>query len=611
MKCLLPTALFSLFHSLSAEIISVADHGIVPGKDATFAVNRLIESLDGDSEATIQFPKGRYEFFPENALETHRAVSNHDNSLKRLAFPLFNLKNVTIDGNGSEFIFHGRISPIAIDGSENITLKNFSIDWSRSFHDEYEVIARDLEKKTVRLKVDPAKYPFAIKHGTLFSKKYDWEDRMGSNMTFDPKTRSPIYDTKRYNVNFTRPHHASPAGKGLIDLQAHFSKEPPPVGSVLISYGTHPTSRLCPAMHLANSKDILIEGVTIYEAGGMGVIAERTENVRLQKVTVTSNSERLVSTRADATHFIGCKGLIHLEDCLFEHMLDDATNVHGAYVKVMETLEDNQLICEISHFQQWGLVFAGPGDEVALLSRETILPFHKTTVTAVKPINERRFLITLADIPDNLPDVPLSVENLTWNPDFVMRNNIVRENRARSVLVTTKGKVLIEGNTFASQMHGILIEGDNNVWYESGAVQDITIRDNDFINIGFEATDRYPLYVAPLLNETQRFGEGHYHRNIKFTGNRVKSFSGHFVHALSVSNLVIEDNVMEFSRDYPATNSHPAINLIYCDQVSTKNNTFKGFERVLRHTVSNQSTAIKFENNPGLEPTLVPAEAKN
>lgn len=49
------------------------------------------------------------------------------------------------------------------------------------------------------------------------------------------------------------------------------------------------------------------------------------------------------------------------------------------------------------------------------------------------------------------------MENLTWYPDVVMRENTVRQNRACSALITTKGKVWIEGNYFSSQMHGILI----------------------------------------------------------------------------------------------------------------------------------------------------------
>jgi len=605
----------SLSTLANAEKISVVDYGITPGKDATYSLNRLVESLANKPGSTISFPKGRYEFYPENALESHRAVSNHDNSLKRFAFPLFELENITVDGNGSEFIFHGRTCPFAVDKSTNVTLKNFSIDWERPFHDEFKVIARDPEKSTVRLKADPEHYPFKIKFGELLSQKYNWFDQVGSNMTFDPATRSPIYDTNRYSVHFHKPHHASPVGPGEFDLKVNFTKEPPPVGSVVVSYGRHPYSRLVPAIHLANSSDITLDNITIYNAGGMGVIAERVDNITLDKVTITSPDGRMISTRADATHFIGCKGHILMENCLFEHMLDDATNVHGAYVKVVESLGENKLLCEISHFQQWGLTFAAPGDKVALLSRTTILPFFETSVTAVKALNERRFVVTLEKLPEDLPEAPLSIENLTWYPDFTMRNNIVRENRARSILVTTKGKVLIEGKTFSSQMHGILIEGDNNKWYESGAVEDITIRDNDFINIGYEKTDRYPLYISPLLNKTQHMGAGHYHRNITFTRNRIKSFNGHLVYAASVTGLKITDNTMTFSKDYPEQNEHPAIDLHYCNRVTLEHNRFDGFSRSLQATVSKDSTEISIKDNQGLQSppsaAIKPSPAKN
>lgn len=582
-----------------ARTINVADHGVVPGEDATYPLNRLIESLQDESDVTLVFPKGRYDFYPENAVEMHRAVSNHDNSLKRIAFPLLGCKGVTIDGGGSLFMFHGRISPFVVDGTDGALLKNFSIDWSRSFHDELPIVARDEEDGSFVVEIDPENYPHSIAHGSLLSEKYDWQDRMGSNIVFDPKTRAPIYNTRDYSINFVRPHTATPVGENLVKIEASVRKAPPPVGSVLISYGTHPTSRLCPAIHLAGSSDVVIQDVTIHDAGGMGVIAEHAENVRLNRVTVTSNEERLVSTRADATHFIGCKGLIHVEDCLFEHMLDDAINVHGAYVKVVEYLGDNEFLCEISHFQQWGLVFAGPGDKLALLSRETVLPFFETTVTKTKVLNEHRVVVTVSDMPERLPEGPLSMENLTWYPDLIMRKNIIRENRARSALITTKGKVLVEDNYFSSQMHGILIEGDNNWWYESGAVEDVTIRNNTFVNSGFEGGERYPLYASPLLTPEQHYGEGQYHRNINFVNNTLKSFSGHMVFARSVQGLNVIGNTIEHSDDYPAIDEFPSIDLRYCDSVTIEGNKADGFGRPLAITPSSDTTNVRVVGNDG------------
>lgn len=584
-----------------AAAINVADHGIVPGRDVTYELNKLIQSVQATADVTLTFPKGRYEFYPESALEAHRAVSNHDNSLKRMAFPLFNRRNVTVDGGGSLFLFHGRMSPFVLDGVQGATLKHFTIDWHRSFHDELHVVSRNPEDNSFIVAVDKKRYPFTIKFGVLLSDRYDWQDPMGSNIVFDPKTRSPIYQTRHYAVNTWRPVKATAVDPNRIKIEASVRKVAPPVGSVLVTYGVHPTSRLCPAIHVANSKDIKIENVTIHEAGGMGLIVERTENVRLEKMVVTSSKDRLVSTRADATHFIGCKGTIHVENCLFEHMLDDSINVHGAYVKVVKRLGGNTLLCEISHFQQWGLIFAGPGDKIALLSRKTILPFFKTDVSKIKILNERRFVLTVGDLPKPFPEGPLSVENLSWYPDLIMRKNIVRENRARSVLVTTKGKVLIEDNYFSSQMHGILIEGDNNKWYESGAVEDITIRNNVFDNVGYEVTKRYPLYASPLLTKEQHMGEGQYHRNIRFVGNTIKSFNGHLAFARSVEGLTIAGNTLVFSTDYPKAEEGPAIDLEYCKDVTIQGNKAAGFDGPSRIALSADTADVTIKDNQGFQ----------
>ena len=582
-----------------ARVVNVADHGIVPGTDATYALNNLIKGIGNEPGVVLSFPKGQYDFHPENALEMHRAIANHDNGLKRMVFPLFNHTNITIDGNGSLFMMHGRVVPFTLESVGGATLKNFSINWIRSFHAEMKVVESDAKNKSFVVECDPALYPYTIKGGKIVFHRFGQDDEIGSNMVFDPETRAPIYDTKKYAVN-GRNAKITAMGKGRFKIEKAV-KHAPPVGSILVAYGNHPTSRLCPAIHVTNSRNLRIENVTIYEAGGMGLIVERTDNITLDGMKVTSTDERIVSTRADATHFIGCKGTIKVENCVFEHMLDDGINVHGAYVPMAEYLGDNEFLCDISHFQQWGLLFGEPGDKIALMSRETVLPFFETTIKDNEILNEHRFVLTVTDLPEQLPDVPMSVENLTWYPDLIFRKNIVRENRARSILVTTKGKVLIENNYLSSQMHGILIEGDNNKWYESGAVQDVTIRNNEFVNIGYAVTERYPLLASPLFNDTQHMGEGRYHRNINFEDNTIKSFNGLLAKACSVEGLKISGNTMEFSKDYPVAEEGDAIVLEYCDNVVIEKNTAKGFPKSLRVSQSPCTTNVKCVANKGFD----------
>ena len=350
---------------------------------------------------------------------------------------------------------------------------------------------------------------------------------------------------------------------------------------------------------MSNSKDTYIQNITVLAAGGMALIAERCENVTLDGLKVTPRADRHMSTRADATHFLGCKGLIKIENFLLEKMMDDGINVHGAYVKVEEYKGNNTFLCEISHRQQWGLIFAESGDKIMLTSRETVLPIQEMTVTKTEILNDKRFLITVAEIPKTTTGL-LSFENITWNPDLYVSNNTIKNNRARAALITTKGKVLVENNYFSSQMHGILIEGDNKAWYESGGVREVIIKNNVFENIGYGNGESYPLYASPMLTEEQKLGNEKYHFNITFSDNKVKSFNGHLVYGKSVKGLNIEGNTIELSKDYPLGSEKRAFEFDYCEDVSISKNTFKGFDWPLIIKKNNSDQNFKVKRNKGI-----------
>ena len=587
---------------VNSQIVNVADYGIVPGKDVTLKVYRLLASLEGKKEVTLFFPKGQYEFYPENAYEEYRAVTNHDNGLKKIAFPIYNFENFTLDGNGSVFMFHGKISPVIVEGSRNTTLKNFTIDWEKSFVNELKVIKNNIDENSFVVEVANEKFGFEVKNNEILFNQYNWQDQIGQNIAFDPKTKSPIWQTNNYHL---KPQPKKKAKVIKVDNKTaaftNYTKVTPPVGTVFATYGKSPgLNRHVPAIHLSQSKDNVLENVTVLAAGGMGLIAERCENISLNKFRVTSRADRVFSTRADATHFLGCKGLIKMENCLLEHMLDDGINVHGAYVKVEKYLGDNTFLCETSHPQQWGFVFGEKGDEVMITSRETILPVFKTEIKEVKVLNERKMLITVAELPAEMPEGKISLENLTWYPDLHMNKNIIRENRARSALITTKGKVLIENNYFSSQMHGILIEGDNNKWYESGGVQDITIKNNTFENIGYGNGISYPLFAAPLFTKEQRLGDKKFHHNINFCNNVIKSFNGHLVHALSVKGLKVSGNKIEMSTDYPTGSILPSIELDYCEDVVIEKNEYIKFNFPIKALIKDNNNNVKNKKNKGL-----------
>src|SRR5690554_6231817 len=84
---------------------------------ATAVACSLMEA--GDSDAYLYLAEGIYHVYPDRTYRKFYAVSNNDPGVKQILFPLIGKKDITIDGNGSHLIMHGRITAFAIDGSSN------------------------------------------------------------------------------------------------------------------------------------------------------------------------------------------------------------------------------------------------------------------------------------------------------------------------------------------------------------------------------------------------------------------------------------------------------------------------------------------------------------
>ena len=136
--------------SWGQQRIRVTDFGAKPnsGEDTRLAFQRAVESCGGKN-AIIEFPKGRYDFFQQEGRESAAAMHLRD------------AENITIDGCGSEFVFHGKMRVALVEQSQGVTLRNFSTDWERTYISQGEFI--NIQPDYVDLRIDPKAYPFEIK----------------------------------------------------------------------------------------------------------------------------------------------------------------------------------------------------------------------------------------------------------------------------------------------------------------------------------------------------------------------------------------------------------------------------------------------------------------
>ena len=100
------------FAGITQTHLSVKEYGVTPGKeDATPGLMKALEACRQLDDPVLSFPKGEYHFYPYFGIDKYCFISNNDEGLKRIIFPLFDFHDLVIEGQGSSFIFHGFVNP--------------------------------------------------------------------------------------------------------------------------------------------------------------------------------------------------------------------------------------------------------------------------------------------------------------------------------------------------------------------------------------------------------------------------------------------------------------------------------------------------------------------
>ncbi|WP_129723441.1 alpha-1,3-galactosidase-related protein [Xylanivirga thermophila] len=560
--------------------VDIKDFDIDVGSkaDATLAVINAIEKCREYKNVTLIFPKGTYHFWPDKAFEGTYFISNHDDDgLKRVAFPVINFDDITIDGQGSDFIFHGIMIPFVIEHSSKVIIKNMSIDWEKPFYSQGTIL--DVSSECIELGMSNES-SYKIQDGQIFFIGEGWSYSPWGFMEFDAHTKGPAYGSWDDPLGTSVGDIKFEQGEGnRIRLRGNF-KRLPEVGNKLL---IRCANRNGAGIFIKDSRDILLEQIDIHYVNGMGIIAQKSQDISLNRanVRIRPGSDRIFTAFADATHFVNCKGVINISDCLFENQADDATNVHGIYTAVEDILSSNSILAKLMHYQHKGVDICDVGDQIAFVNNDTLLTYGHGRVSDVKRINRDYFIITFEDdLPDGIQEDHV-IENITWMPELIIKNCTARCNRARGFLITTPKKVLIENNSFSIPGSAIKISGDANSWFESGSVGDITIRKNKFMDCNY-VYGPWGRAVIDIDPEIRKFDEGRcYHSNISIEDNLFSTFSTALVWGYSVKGFKFTGNTIEPTDTYPQNeNNQYALDIKYCKDVYIDKNICSRSEQV-------------------------------
>lgn len=592
--------LVALQVAAEATVISVNSFGLKPDSrvNATPFVMKALEECRKHPEALLTFEKGRYDFWEAHTtLRDYYETNTYDVNPKILAILLDEMQNVTLDGKGSEFIMHGRMQPVTLHNCKNITLRNFSIDWDIPLTAQGKVVNSTSEYMDVE--IDTEQYPYIIENNQLTFVGEGWKSACWSMMQFEPETHFVCYNTGD-NLGWVR-YHAETLRKGVVRLKEPNGKPVPypAAGTMLV---LRHSTREHAGMFLYHSEDVKMEHINVYHTGGLGVLSQYSKNLSFNDVNLIPNAakNRVLSGHDDGLHLMGCSGQVTIENCRFAGLMDDPINIHGTCSRIIKVLSPTRLQCRFMQDMSEGMEWARAGETAGFIENKTMHTFGKGTITKFEVVNKAEFIVEFSEpVPAALKEGNV-LENLSCTPDAEIRNCHFGSCRARGVLVSTPGKVVIEDNVFESSGSAILIAGDANYWFESGAVKDVTIRRNEF---------RYPcnsssyqfceavISIDPEIPEPDvRYP---YHRNIRIEGNTFHLFDYPILYARSVDGLTFMDNKLIRNTTYqPYHYRKEGITLEYCRNVRIGRNQVEG--DVLGSKVKLDHTArgsVKFVKN--------------
>ena len=301
--------------------------------------------------------------------------------------------------------------------------------------------------------------------------------------------------------------------------------------------------------HFAGCHTVLLQHIEIERCTSMGaIISPRCSDFTFDDFNIRSprGDHALYAANADGIHVTGLSGYLHMKDCDFVGLGDDALNIHSTAGEVeswdpaagkMHCIYRNRAMEPGKLSPLW----AEGGDNIIVYDRNTFL-------------EKGRFHLT--DYKDGMAAVDsvtgqAGVGDILANEEFFasvhLENCTVTHTRARGFLLQSWNMLVENCRIYGMSLPGIIVSPDIRVWYEVGPSKNVEIRNCVFEKCGINGSaanmgavvvkashdvdaDNYPAGVHDGI---------HIHHNLfKNCGN-----SGIFVNA--AKNVNIHENRFE------------------------------------------------------------------
>lgn len=442
----------------------------------------------GDGE-TLTLERRTYHLREEDTTKVWLDPSNNGSGEKSVALLLTGRRDITVDGNGATLVCHGRTFPFAARGCKGVTFRNFTVTTQYPSCAGLTVLEKADDGFTVRF--DDGVCPFEVKDGNV-------EFRLDGHVVSTRDGRLSLHALDRIAIHYLMTPDA-PGDKD--EFPATFvgvRAERLDGRRVRFAYcgDRHPKSVKCPyavgervvvnleerryreVFFFEDCEGVRVEGVTIRRFGGMGVVAQRSGDIAVERLKALPPDGERVTLTADIMQFVNCHGKLTVADCDCGDSLDDVINIHGNYLRV-EKAAGRKVTLRAMHKSHEGFFPYRRGDALEFVNARTRAVLAKAAVVGVVPSQTDRFVCEV-EVDAEVGAVPVGalVENATLNPEVTIRGNDFHD--FPHMRVSGRGRYLIEGNRFTRCMGAVVGMDLAEYWYESGRISEMVIRGNAF-----------------------------------------------------------------------------------------------------------------------------------
>ena len=531
----------------------------VKSGNATYDFIQAIRKCKQEKYDKMVFPKGIYEIETLYCEQRNLNITNHGiNGPKRIALLIEDMHDFEIDFCGSMLITNGIINPVVIRNSKNIRLKNLCLDNPKTM--VVQTVVEEGKDNWIKVKIQSGGEQFFIKNEMLYwaYKQEDMYVILSSMIEFNGKTGEIEDGTADNPIGHPLELKYEKTDDGFIIIRG--VNRIPPIGNYILIRGY---CRAGNGVFIENSENIDLENIIVHACYGMGFVVQFSKDITFDSCGTRRLGSRMYTAGADATHFVGCQGGIKVKNCYFEGQFDDALNIHGMYLGVTHTLSNNRLLIRQMHYQATGLPIISKGDVLQAVSLSTHLPYVNKTVKNVEYVNDE---IMEVEFDEEITDVLIGdlFENLTKTASLIFENNIVKNNRARGLLLAGKGKTLICNNYFHTAGIAVMFEAELGWWYEAGAIENVVISGNNFDRCQ-SSNGCWGECIIEFVKRKQVVDGKYFHGRVEILDNKFITKHGAIAKFDNIREVVLNNNDVEIS-------SEPEVYIYHCGNVDIQKN---------------------------------------